>query len=232
MPPKEAIDYFKRKKALPPDKFYELESEARAGAFAIANVYETDVTTALQKELIDALETGKPQKQVIDRLKKILAGAGHKELGNNHLETVFRTTMSIAYGVGRRVGMEEASDLLPFWEYSSIGDDRTRPTHRALDGSIYPANHPFWNQYYPPWDFRCRCTVIATLEYRKGYDHSRPNDSSNLEYDQNGLPERANVDGEVVRIKGAGFDGIPPQANLKSVLQESAKRALKSRKQK
>lgn len=230
MPPQEAIDFFKRKKALPADEFYKLEAQARIGAFAIANVYKTDVTTALQNELITALENGTPQREVIARLKSILAGAGHKMLGDAHLETVFRTTMQMAYGVGRRIAHEEVSDILPIWEYSAVGDDRTRPSHMALDGLQFPANHRFWDKYYPPWDFRCRCTVVATFDYRAGYKAGRPNDLAVVDYDRDGMPAGYNVDGIPGNFKAPKFESVPSRANLEQVLKNAAERALDSRK--
>jgi len=230
VPPAEAIDYFKRKKVLPAKDFYKLGREARAGAFTISNVYKDDVTAALQQELIDALEQGRTQQDVIKRFNAILDGAGHERLGDAHLETVFRTATQMAYGVGRRRAMEEVAEDLPIWEYSAVGDDRTRPTHIALDGLQFPANHPFWDKYYGPWDFRCRCTVIAVLTYRKGYDRTRPNPDSIIDYNKDGLPDRGNVAGTPVQIKTSGFVGVPRQASLEKVLTDSAERALDSRK--
>lgn len=236
VPPSEAIDYFKRKQILPADEFYRLEAEARSGAFAIGKVYRTDVTAALQKELVDALEQGRTQRDVIERLKAILKGAGHQMLGDAHLETVFRTATQMAYGVGRRIAQEEAAEYLPVWEYSAVGDDRTRPTHMALDGLQFPANHPFWNRYYPPWDFRCRCTVIPVFEIRKGYDRTRPNADSVVDYDRDGFPVRANVAGIPAAFvdkdgnRITKFDGVPPQPKLGAVLKAGAERALDSRK--
>jgi SPP1 gp7 family putative phage head morphogenesis protein len=230
VPPQEAIDFFKRKKLLPPEEFRKLEAEAKAGAFSVANVYKMDVIEAFRDELVDALESGRPIKQVIGRLRSILNGAGHKMLGNNHLETVVRTTMQMAYGVGRRIAQDDVSDILPMWEYSAVGDDRTRPTHMALDGLQFPANHPFWNKYYPPWDFRCRCTVIATFDYRKGYDRTRPNDRAVIEYDRDGLPAGYNVDGLPGNFKAPKFAGVPSKANLEKTLNSAAERALDSRK--
>lgn len=229
VPPQEAIDYFKRKKVLPADEFYKLDAEARSGAFAISNVYKTDVTAALQSELVNALETGRPQRDVISRLKSILDGAGHKTLSTAHLETVVRTTTQMAYGVGRRIAQEEAADYLPIWEYSAVGDDRTRPSHMALDGVQFPANHSFWNKYYPPWDFRCRCTVIPTFEYRAGYDRNRPNPDTVLEYNKEGLPGSWNVAGRTGNIQATDFVGVPPQSSLAAVLERGAKAAMDAR---
>ena len=111
VPPQEAIDFFKRKKLLSPEEFRRLEAEAKAGAFSVANVYKMDVIEAFRDELVDAMESGRTTKQTIDRLRSILDGAGHKMLGNNHLETVVRTTMQLAYGVGRRLAQDEVKDL-------------------------------------------------------------------------------------------------------------------------
>ena len=53
-----------------------------------------------------------------------------------------------------------------YLQFSTVGDDRVRPAHAALDGKTYPKNHPFWLRAYPPLDWKCRCTVIPGVPDR------------------------------------------------------------------
>jgi uncharacterized protein with gpF-like domain len=46
----------------------------------------------------------------------------------------------------------------------SINDSRVRPSHLALNRIIRHIDDPFWLKYYAPWDFMCRCTIIALTE--------------------------------------------------------------------
>lgn len=225
VPPQEAIDYFKRKKIVTKKEFDKLSNEAKGGSFYVSGVYKKDVLTALHKEISDALESGQSQKQTIKNFKEILEGAGHKELGDFHLETVFRANMQTAYGVGRRRLMEDSADLLPFWQYSAVNDNRTRPMHRALDGLVYPANHEFWDEHYPPWGFNCRCSVIALLDYPDDYNHAKPNDDTTIAYDDDGLPAKAEYLNQGVDLKATNFVGVPRAANLEEVLKQNAIRA-------
>jgi SPP1 gp7 family putative phage head morphogenesis protein len=231
VPPDEAIDYFKRKKILDPDEFRKLTGKAKAGGFSISGIYQSDVLEGFHTEILDALETGKSQQQVVKRFKEILSGAGHEMLGNFHLESVFRSNMMTAYGVGRRRSMEEVADLLPYWEYQDVGDDRVRPTHRVLHGVIYPATHIFWSTHYPPWDFNCRCWVNALLDMPDDYDHDRPNEDSEIAYDKKGLPAEAVYKGmQTVDLKSTNFTGIPSAPDLEKVLKANAARKRDQRK--
>lgn len=45
-------------------------------------------------------------------------------------------------------------------EYRTVGDDRVRPKHRAMDGIVQKIDSPFWDRAFPPNDWACRCTVI------------------------------------------------------------------------
>ena len=45
-------------------------------------------------------------------------------------------------------------------QYRTAGDDRVREEHAALDGITLPPSDPFWESYYPPNGWNCRCTVI------------------------------------------------------------------------
>ena len=45
-------------------------------------------------------------------------------------------------------------------QYRTAGDDRVRPEHAALNGVTLPPSDEFWESYYPPNGWRCRCTVV------------------------------------------------------------------------
>lgn len=51
------------------------------------------------------------------------------------------------------------ADILPFIQYVTQGDDRVRAAHAAIDGVTLPMDDPFWDEYYPPNGWNCRCTV-------------------------------------------------------------------------
>ncbi|GEM_PF-3380929 len=230
VPPEEAIDYFKRKRVIKAKTFYDIQDEARAAAFTVSGIYKEDVLESFRQEIEDALTKGTSQQKIIKNFKNILSGAGHKELGDWHLENVFRTNMQMAYGVGRRRQMEEVSDLLPFWQYSAVNDDRTRPTHRALDGIVLPANHEFWNTHYPPWDFSCRCNVISLPDLPDGYDSEFPNPDTQISYDKKGNPVKAQYRLGTYELSAGKFVGVPKQnAGLQETIENAAKKSRKKR---
>ena len=45
-------------------------------------------------------------------------------------------------------------------QYRTAGDDKVRPEHAALDRVTLPITDPFWEEYYPPNGWNCRCTVV------------------------------------------------------------------------
>lgn len=53
-------------------------------------------------------------------------------------------------------------DLYPNLRYVTAGDENVRDSHAALDGKVYPIDHSFWDSYYPPNGWGCRCTVEQT----------------------------------------------------------------------
>ena len=85
-----------------------------------------------------------------------------------HAETVFRNQTMNAYNSASKLEMEddEISDLIWGYEYSTMDDDRVRPTHQRMHGYKAPANDPVWSRWWPPNGHNCRCMVtgISTAE--------------------------------------------------------------------
>ena len=233
VPPAEAIDYFKAKKVVTKKVFNQLSKEAQQSAFTVSGVYKEDVLRGFKDELRAALEEGATQQETIKRFKTILSTGKHRELGEFHLETVFRTNMQTAYGVGRRHGMEAVTDAFPFWEYRTVGDDRVRPAHAALNGIILPANNPFWATHYCPWDFNCRCSVLPTDEIPAGYDPKNPSGELDeygepvvqLSYNDDGAPAKAEIGTSLVDLQVGKFSGVPRGASLLTAIEAGVERA-------
>lgn len=54
-------------------------------------------------------------------------------------------------------------------QYRTAHDDKVRPEHAALDRITLPMSDPFWESYYPPNGWNCRCTVaqVRRGKYRE-----------------------------------------------------------------
>lgn len=51
-----------------------------------------------------------------------------------------------------------------YLQYRTAHDDKVRPEHAALEGVTLPMSDPFWESYYPPNGWNCRCTVVQVLK--------------------------------------------------------------------
>jgi SPP1 gp7 family putative phage head morphogenesis protein len=79
-------------------------------------------------------------------------------------EFLLRTHGFQAYSVARHQQQMATVKSRPYWMYETVGDNRVRAGHAALDGKVLRADDPWWKTHYPPWDWGCRCIVIALDE--------------------------------------------------------------------
>ncbi len=98
----------------------------------------------------EAIEFSVFRKKVLER---------YKLYNKTWLETEYLFTTESASAGKRWVGIWNDKDLFPLLEYVTVGDGRVRAEHKVLDGVIRPVTDAFWNTYYPPWSWRCRCTT-------------------------------------------------------------------------
>lgn len=89
------------------------------------------------------------------------------------LKTEYETAVGTAQMAAKWVTFQEDQDKY-FLKYTTVGDDRVRPTHQELDGITLPASHDFWNTHYPPLGWKCRCNVVQVVRSgREATDEDR-----------------------------------------------------------
>lgn len=49
-------------------------------------------------------------------------------------------------------------------QYRTALDERVREEHQMLEGITLPPSDKFWDKYYPPNGWNCRCTVVQVLK--------------------------------------------------------------------
>jgi SPP1 gp7 family putative phage head morphogenesis protein len=145
--------------------FRRLVNETHHTAQAFASKAQLDLTNQVWAGIDSALESGTTfadfKKRITEAVQTAWGGQGQPDA--SRLETIFRTNVQTAYGAGRVEQLQDPDVLesRPFWRYSAIHDSRTSVICRDCDGTVLPANHPWWSTHQPPMHHRCRCTIIA-----------------------------------------------------------------------
>jgi SPP1 gp7 family putative phage head morphogenesis protein len=146
VPFQEAVDYFLSKGIMTKAAFDKLSAAEKLKAFTAARIYAADELQRVYDAILSALEKGATYREFAKATEALLTAPWHRE-------TVFRTNVLSAYGAGHWQQAQEIRSLRPYARYSAVMDGRTRPAHAALHGLVYPLDHPFWQRYWPPWDY-------------------------------------------------------------------------------
>jgi SPP1 gp7 family putative phage head morphogenesis protein len=113
--------------------------------------------------------------RLITKIRDALADVAQKGGTAQDFEAAVRQ-LTDAYSLGRYEQMSDAAtvDVLPVWQYWTVGDERVRPEHAVLDGFAAHAQDSVWHKIYPPNGFNCRCSVISILASEAPKDWNEP----------------------------------------------------------
>lgn len=78
----------------------------------------------------------------------------------DYLEAEYNTAIASSQSAAEWQRIVANKDILPLLQYQTAGDMRVRPTHAELDNIVRPVEDGFWDNYYPPNGWNCRCTTI------------------------------------------------------------------------
>lgn len=155
----EAIQFAVSRKVVLPDEFYSLDLKTRQMATTVSFLSSIEQIETVVKSVNQVLIDG----GTLNDFKKLVED-NEIILSEPYLKNVFRTNIQTAYGHGRWQQQQRNKANRPYLMYVAINDSRVRPSHLALNRIIRHIDDPFWQTYYAPWDFMCRCTIIALTE--------------------------------------------------------------------
>lgn len=108
--------------------------------------------------LLDENGNRKPFNQFLNDVQKI-----DSTYNKAYLNAEYNHAQASAEMAARWEDFEEDGDEYNL-QYRTAGDDKVRPEHAALHGVTLPMSDPFWDEYYPPNGWNCRCTVVQVLK--------------------------------------------------------------------
>lgn len=195
----EALKYARSRNVVLPEEFYLLDLKTMHYSATVSRLASIDQIKTVLELVNKSTEDG----STFDEFKKRIADEGI-ELSDHHLANIYRTNMQMAYAHGRWTQQQANKESRPYLMYVAINDSRVRPTHLKLNNIIRHIDDPIWTLYYPPWDFMCRCHVIAlTKKQAEKYGITSDED----------LPE-------VARNLGWSFNPATWGSNLNEVLDQ------------
>ncbi len=119
--------------------------------------------------LIDENGNRKPFERFLNDVQAI-----DKTYNQNYLRAEYNFVASSATMAAKWEEYAEDGDRYNL-QYRTAKDSRVRPEHAALHGVTLPMSDPFWESYYPPNGWNCRCTVV---QVRKSKYPTTPHDEA------------------------------------------------------
>ncbi|MBU1002783.1 MAG: minor capsid protein [Proteobacteria bacterium] len=166
LPMAEAQSFWNGKVPVDSAEFKRLADSAKTRAFTVSGLARNGQLESVQAALGEALANGETLGDFKKRIRETILDKGWTGKRAWRVDNIYRTNVQTAFQAGRYQQMKTVAKTRPYWRYVAVADKRTRPTHMALNGKIYPHDHPFWDQFYPPNGFMCRCTV-STMSARQ-----------------------------------------------------------------
>lgn len=119
--------------------------------------------------LLDENGNRKPFERFLNDVRKI-----DETYNANYLHAEYNFVQASAEMAAKWEQYSEDGDRY-LLQYRTAHDDKVRPEHAALDRITLPMSDPFWESYYPPNGWNCRCTVV---QVRRGKYEETPHNEA------------------------------------------------------
>ena len=109
--------------------------------------------------LLDEQGKRKPFAQFAADVEKV-----HKNYDQRYLEAEYYFATSSAQAAASWAALDDTGRYN--LQYRTAGDEKVRDSHNALRDTTLPPDDAFWQSYYPPNGWRCRCNAVEVSKER------------------------------------------------------------------
>lgn len=155
VPHDQAAKWISDKPVVSREVFDTLLPELQGRAFLVTGVEDANVVAEI-RDIVATLpkgETWESSKAAI--VEKLGPWFDDEGAANARAELLLRTHGFQAYRTTSRAAMDRQTDIFPYRQYITQGDEKVRLSHRALNELIFPADSPFWHTHPGGWGCRC-----------------------------------------------------------------------------
>ena len=110
--------------------------------------------------MLDENGNKKPFERFLNDVQKI-----NDTYNANYLHAEYNFVQASATMAAKWEQFSEDGDRY-YLQYRTAKDDKVRPEHAALDGVTLPMSDSFWETYYPPNGWNCRCSVVQVRKQK------------------------------------------------------------------
>ena len=142
---------------VPPELRYALEENA----FVFSGFKTYHTLRDISLSMVDEKGNVKPFDKFRDDVLQV-----HQRYNVNYMYAEYKHAVGASMMAAKWRDLAQRPERY-FLQYRTAGDARVRETHRQLDGVTLPADDPFWDKYYPPngWGCRCQVTKVRRSKY-------------------------------------------------------------------
>lgn len=160
----EIVRWIEAKAPLPIGAWDSIGPEEYGRAFTVAGTAGYDVVGDIYGAMLDTIRAGGTEQDFAEQITPILVRKGWlpgpgQTIGGR-VALIYDTNLRVARGVGRWDRVQSLAHVMPYLQAQTVGDRRVRDEHVAFQGVVLPVNDPFWQEFWPPLFFRCRCDVV------------------------------------------------------------------------
>lgn len=173
-PTPEVSAYLRQKGDRPAFRWSEVWGEEHAYAFTVAKATQADVLATLRESLQYAKDQGVPYEKWSRDLKPELQRLGwwgavpmadpatgevrDRELGSpRRLRVIYDANLRSARASGQWERAQRTKGVLPYFVYQLGPSINHRPEHVAKEGVVRPVDDSFWDTWFCPNGWGCKC---------------------------------------------------------------------------
>lgn len=167
----QAVAYFRRKAAVPTDRWDAIQGAESDWAFSVAAVTNADMLADLRASVDKYIAEGVSFQSFSKDFGKIAERYGWAGATPWRANLIAATNLRSSYAAGQYQQRQSPAvqRLRPGLKWVHRDSPQARPHHLALDGKVFDGSDPDYARLSAPSGFGCRCRLFSVPAPEEGY---------------------------------------------------------------